>query len=364
MSWVDILLVVVRVLIGCWLLWSIHILVPGNDRTDLRGVSVVVPARDEESSLPDLLASLPADIEVVVVDDHSTDATAGVAAGGGARIVESRPLPDGWTGKAWACAQGAEAATGSTLVFVDADVAFEPGGFEAVVAALDDCGGLVSVQPFHEPGRPVERLASIFNIIGFAGTDAASPLGWWRGTRGAFGPVLATRRIDHRRVGGHEAIRASVVDDVALAARYRDAGLPVTVMGGRGSAGFRMYPEGFGQLVEGFTKNMAAGATAIRRITTALIVAWTTLLVQASVAPVRAVLAGDRADVIAAGVVYLVVAAQYWWMARRLGRFGPGVAIAFPVSIALFLVVFTASVAATVTGSVSWRGRRVSTRSR
>ena len=365
MSVLDLVLVLVRLGFGCWLLWSVRAPAATSRPVDRSSVSVIVPARDEERSLPSLLGSLPEGLEVVVVDDGSTDATATVAAQAGARVVPAGALPEGWVGKTWACARGAEIASGDTFVFVDADVCFADGGFDAVLAERRRTGGLVSVQPHHVPQRPVEQLAQLFNIVGFAGTDAGTPLGRRRGTRGAFGPVLATSRADYQRSGGHGSVRSAVVEDVALSDRYRAAGLGVRILAGGEAVRFRMYPDGLGQLVEGFTKNMAGGLASVRRSTAALVVLWATLLVQASVAPVRALLdagSGQATTVAAALALYCVVAAQVWWMGRRVGRFAPWVSVLFPVSTALFLFVFARSVAATLRGSVSWRGRRVSTR--
>ncbi len=369
MNVVEAFLVLVRLAIGCWLLWSVprlHGCRAGNgpaiDPTDLGRVSVVIPARDEEGSLPRLLRSLADGPEVIVVDDHSSDGTPLLAALDGARVIPSEPLPEGWTGKSWACEQGAAAAVGDTLVFVDADVRFADGGLDSVAAMVHGTGGLVSVQPFHCPERPAEHLGAIFNIVAFAGTDAATPLGRTRGVRGAFGPVLATSRSDYEAVGRHASVRASLVDDVDLAARYRMRSLPVTILGGGDAASFRMYPQGLGQLVEGFTKNLAAGVRRVRPATTVLVLAWLTVLVQASVAPARTLIAGDEAGLAVAIGLYAVVALQFWWMARRLGRFGGWVAATFPLSVALFFGVFAGSVVSTVRGSVSWRGRRVSTR--
>jgi 4,4'-diaponeurosporenoate glycosyltransferase len=80
-------------------------------------MSVIVPARDEERSLPRLLRSLAGQtmppLEVIVVDDHSRDDTAARAAAAGARVLSSAPLPDGWTGKTWACHQGAAVKLGA-----------------------------------------------------------------------------------------------------------------------------------------------------------------------------------------------------------------------------------------------------------
>lgn len=371
MSVLDASLIILRLAIGFWLLWSVRFVraVDHGRATageGYRDVQVVVPARDEEQSLPRLLASLPVGVDVVVVDDHSSDRTAEVARAAGATVVSAAPLPDGWAGKPWACAQAVEAlgasSTDADLVFVDADVRFGRGGFEAVVEHLGRRGGLISVQPSHRPERAVEHLAMVFNIVAFAATDAGTPLGRRRGGRGAFGPVLATARSDYDSVGGHAAVRGEVVEDVALAERYRDAGHEVTVLAGGDAVAFRMYPEGFGQLVEGFTKNLAAGAGAVRKVTVALVVAWSTLLVQAAVAPVRAVAAGDGWALAVAAVVYVAVAAQCWWMARRVGRFAWWAAAAFPVCTAMFLAVFARSLWAAMRGEVSWRGRRIGTR--
>lgn len=360
MSALDVGLVVLRLAIGCWLLWSLPRLVRLGSAVAGR-VSVVVPARNEAAQLPRLLRSLSGSgAEVVVVDDDSGDGTPSVARTHGATVVSSAPLPEGWTGKAWACAVGAGAASHDVLVFVDADVRFAEGALGRVAASLDERGGLVSVQPHHVPGSTVEHLAALFNVVAVAATDVATPIGRRHGARGAFGPVLACRRSDLEAVGGHAVVKGSVVDDVALADAFRAHGLPVHVVLGGDDVSFRMYPLGLGQLVEGFTKNLAAGAGSVRRSTIWLVVAWLTLLVQAAATPVRAVL-GQGSPAVAAAL-YAVVAAHVWWMARRVGRFGPLTALAFPLLLALFLGVFVRSVVATARGSVSWRGRRLATR--
>src|SRR4051812_20655235 len=102
--------VVLRLAAGAALLWRI----PRPPAAPSHGpCAIVIPARNEARMLPALLESLRTEIrpgdQLIVVDDDSSDDTAGVASRGGATVVTAPPLPDGWTGKAWACATGVRA---------------------------------------------------------------------------------------------------------------------------------------------------------------------------------------------------------------------------------------------------------------
>jgi 4,4'-diaponeurosporenoate glycosyltransferase len=355
----DLTAFVVLWALGWLLLWR----VPTPDGALAAGgrpaVSVVVPARDEASNLGALLASLVPQLragdELVVVDDHSSDATAAVAAAGGARVVEAPPLPEGWAGKQWACHTGALLAGTGVLVLLDADTRLEPGGLDRI-AALGDRPGLTSLQPYHLVPRAAERLAALFNVVAMMGTGAFTVAGRRVAPRAAFGPCLATPVADYRAVGGHAAGRASVLDDVALAAAYRAGGLPVRVLGGRGTIAFRMYPSGLSQLVDGFTKNLASAAGAIPPALTLAVSGW----LAACAAP--AVLA-TRVPAVVAVACYLAVALQLHAHLRRLGSFGPVVALAYPVALAVFVAVCARSLVLTAgRGRVTWKGRSLRTR--
>ena len=353
-----------RWLTGLWLLWRIPRCRPGS--APAGAAAVVVPARNEEATLPQLLASLaaqqPAPAEVVVVDDASTDATASVARRAGARLVACDPLPAGWTGKSWACWTGATATTAPTLVFLDADTELAPGGLARLVAEHDRRGGLVSVQPFHIVRRPYERLSALFNVVAMMGVDAFSAPGRRRTPRGAFGPCLVTGRGEYLAAGGHEAVRAEIVEDVALARRYRSLGRPVTCLGGRGTVSFRMYPGGLAQLVEGWSKNFATGAGAARPTTLALVSVWVSGCISAGWYLGSALAGRGAVGLAAAAAVYVAYAGQLAWMLARVGRFGAATPLLFPLPLAFFLAVFARSLVLTnVRGEVRWRGRAVPT---
>lgn len=339
---------VARWAIAWVLLW--HVPTPQRVRSTARTdrPAVVVPARDEADNLARLLPSLEGvDADVLVVDDHSSDGTGAVARALGAVVVEPGPLPDEWTGKAWACAAGAAAASADAerLVFLDADVVVEPGGLDRVLGEHDAAGGLLSVQPWHAPERPYEQLSAFFNLIAPMSVDAFTPLGRRVQPTGAFGPCLVVDRADYEAAGGHgaPAVRGAVLDDVALSTSL---GLPVTVLGGRGSLRFRMYPDGLRSLVEGWTKNFAGGAAGTRPLTLLLVLVWMSGLLTAWRSPL----------LYAAYVVQLAV------LFRRVGRFSPLTALLYPIPLVFFLGVFVRSLVLTfVRRQVRWRGRTLGT---
>jgi len=181
---------VLFLLIGVFLMWDVRSVTRhrrkghDSDRPDRLKVSVIIPARNEAQRIAPLLKSLTRQSapphEVLVVDDESVDDTAAIARGLGATVIAGQALPEGWSGKPWACWQGVQQSTGDALLFLDADTWLEPAGLESLSGALRDKGGLVTVQPYHVTVKAYEQLSAIFNIVVAAGMNAFTPLSrWW-----------------------------------------------------------------------------------------------------------------------------------------------------------------------------------------
>jgi glycosyltransferase involved in cell wall biosynthesis len=241
---------------------------PPPRRTPL--VSLLVPARDEEENLRELLPVLSRvdypKLEVMVLDDHSTDGTAAVvrehAAGDGrVRLLTGAPLPPGWLGKNWACHQLAAAAAGEVLVFCDADVTPAAAAVRQSVGLLEhDAVDVATAIPRQRFGGWIER--AVIPLVVQLPVLALLPMRRVARSRSprlsmANGQWLVFARDAYRRCGGHAAVRAEVLEDVALGRRAKAAGLRLLPALATGSLEVRMY-RGAAALRGGFGKNLYA----------------------------------------------------------------------------------------------------------
>lgn len=357
-------LVIVAWLLGWVLLWRLPLLTrtAAPDLSENRTVSVVIPARNEADRLPALLKSLrrqtyPPD-EVVVVDDHSCDATAKVAVAAGITVVPAPELPEGWLGKTWACSEGVKATTGGILIFLDADVTLAPDALASLLATWSQQGGLLSVQPHHVICRPAESISLPFNLVALMGIGVGSVVpprqGW-----AAAGPCLVTSRTDYLEVGGHRSVRNEVAEDLALARRYTAAAKPVRCFAGRDLVQFRMYRT-LGAAVEGWRKNLATGARSMPRLRAITVAIWVTGMLVA--AGMLTDLVGPARVAVPAAITYVAVTVQFAVLGRQVGRFGSA-ALVWPVLLAGFVAVFAWSAVSTfLSRRVRWSGRTVQIR--
>ena len=330
-------------------------------------VSIIIPARNEALRLPPLLQSLnQQDIrphELIVVDDHSTDDTAKIARAAGAAVIQSGQLDGFWIGKSRACWSGAHAATGDWLLFLDADTKLDqPDSLRRLLATFRSLGGRgsLSFQPFHTVVHYYESLSAIFNIIVMAGMNVFTPWGERFRSTGLFGPCLICMRDDYFAVGGHEAIRGSVMDDLALGDSFHRAGLPVHCFGGRELISFRMYPEGIRQQFEGWTKNFSSAATTINPLVFAMIVCWICGGFSIMTLPISAIRESNPVWIPICIAAYIAYALLLVWLARRTGHFHAFLLVLFPIQLIYFTLLFAWSLYLTkIRHSVSWRGRKI-----
>ena len=330
-------------------------------------LSIIVPARNEERNLPNLFGSLAeqdlSPTEVIVVDDNSTDSTAQMARDAGARVFPSKPLPAGWRGKTWACLQGAEAAVGEVLLFVDADTFFESGGLRRIVDTYLEKTGVMSVGAYHEVKCKYEELSAFFNLIMTAGTGAFTILRQKLQPTGLFGQFLMLDRDTYFKCGGHASVKDKILENFYLAEVFRRSGTPMRCYGGKGAFSMRMYPEGLRDLIQGWSKAFAAGAAQTPLPILLMIIAWIAGGCTSVILLLIAAFAGSLSALMLSGILYLLFAVQIWLMLTRVGSFRFCTALLYPIPLLFYLAVFTrSSLLVAFKKKVWWKGRQMDAR--
>lgn len=371
---------------GTWLLWCALSIAwalgirsmafleprPGADGGH-GGVSVVIPARNEASVLPAALASVLAqdlpDLRVMVVDDRSDDGTAAVAAAvgaGDARLVVDRVelLPPGWLGKTNAMASGAARTVGRWLLFTDADVCFAPGAVAAAVSyaerrQLDH----LAVLPRFIARTPL--LTSFVTSFALLFTFLTRP---WRAREPhsrasiGIGAFALVRRTAYEAVGGHEAVRMRVDDDLSLGRVLKRAGFRQEAAFGPALVAVEWYPD-LRSAVHGLEKNAFAGlGFSTWRVTGVVLALLVTNVAPFVLLPIATVASGFegawRWAAIGNALVVFTVALGYALSARRFGhrtRSWPY----HPVGVVLLCwAVVVSAFKALRHGEIEWRGTR------
>jgi hypothetical protein len=228
-------------------------------------ISAIIPARNEEASIAravESVATQPEVAEIIVVNDQSIDQTGSILADLAARIpklrlLNTKELPSGWTGKNHAVSLGAAEAKEDWLLFTDADTCHLPGSAaRALGAAAEHEAALISFSPEQE-------LASFWE-------RSVIPVVYWRLSQrysfarvnepklpdaAANGQYLMVRREAYMAAGGHQAVANEILEDVALARNVKQRGYKIFFAAGQGIVRTRMY-RSFGALWQGWTKNL------------------------------------------------------------------------------------------------------------
>ncbi len=325
-------------------------------------VSVVMPARDEERGIRAAIASLATQdypqLEIVVVDDQSSDGTAAearAAATARVQVLDGRPLPSGWVGKSWACHQGFETARGEWLLFTDADVRHAPDTIGRVLAlAQRERAAGVTLLPVLETAGLAEQtvqpaaavLIRSFVAPGLLVRSPRVPVAI------AAGGFILVSRAAYETVGGHAAMRHELVDDQMLAVRLKRAGTPLLLAGSAGRVRVRMYV-GARETLRGWRKNTSAGLGGSVAVAAVLAGAGAA----SALAPVVAVVRGPRLAGALGLSLQLAARAASNEVCPTPRRAWP----LFPAGALTLSILSLLSSVDRLRGGVVWRGRRYGT---
>ena len=334
-------------------------------------ISLLLPMRDEEPRARACLVAALTQVgvphlEVIVLDDGSTDDTARVVRDVMAEHPEvdtrllvspDAPLPHGWLGKPWASERLAAESCGDVLVFVDADVVLAPHAVAAAVALLRDMGAdLISPYPRQLANGPLPRLVQpllqwswLTTVPLRASETSARP-----SLSVANGQFLVVDAAAYRRAGGFAAVRSEVLDDVALLRAVKRSGGRGTVVDGTHLATCRMYDTG-PELVAGYTKSLwsalgspAGSAAAVGALALAYVIP-----------PLAALVAPSRPARLIGLAGYAAAVGGRVAVARATGQRVLPDALAHPASVVALASLTAMSWVRLRRGELTWKGRGV-----
>lgn len=337
----------------------------------LPSVSVLIPARNEagniEACVTAFLSQEYPHFEVLVLNDHSTDGTMEIltrlaSQNPRLRVLEGLPLPAGWHGKHWACHQLSRAATGELILFTDADTRHGSTTLrDSVSALLAEKADLVTAFPREEVVSWGERL--IVPVIGF-GIISFLPIYLvrhlkWPTLSVTIGQFMLFRREAYKAIGGYESVRNHLVDDVSLGRLILAHDYQWRLMDGTGHVTCRMH-HNFSEAVEGFTKNAFAFFD-YRLLPFFTILA---LLIFVFIKPLWALLTWNLG---AQGVSFppnlagiaVLESLLLWWIAYRRFKIPSYLVLLYPFSLILIILIALRSVVLTLTGSATWKDRKL-----
>jgi chlorobactene glucosyltransferase len=331
-------------------------------------VSVVIAARNEEEDLPPTLDALLAqdypNLEIVVVEDGSTDRTREVIDARAPRVrrVDPTALPEGWAGKNWACWTGAHATTGEWLLFLDADVRTHPATVRTTMDWAEREGAdLTTIGPRVEMKGFWERVVLPF-YVQIVLTYFRAPHVNRPHSRAAManGQYWLVRRTTYEALGGHEAVAPVVLEDVAIARRFRAAGRRLRVAWAPALAQTRMY-RNREEMFEGLLKNVYGAEFSALRQVGFLAGLIGLFLLPLGLLPLGIAL--GNVDLAAlGGVLYLALFGKHAAFTRAIGG-SAAYGLLYPLAVAFYIdLVATSLIRGVRKQPVAWKGRNYSVR--
>jgi chlorobactene glucosyltransferase len=332
-------------------------------------VSILIPARDEAENIEHCVRSCLVqdypDFEVIVLDDHSTDQTWSIlkrlaAADGRLKIMQGQPLPKGWLGKFWACNQLGQAATGELLLFIDADVWFQPQALTNAVSALQtDEADLLAVIPREVVGSWAERLTVAilnFAMLWVYPYPLAARVSWPFMVI-ANGQFMLFRRKAYHQIGGYEAMRNKTVDDIPLARNLKAYGLRWRLANGVNRVFCRMY-HGLAETWFGFSKGVFPSFDYNLFLFLPAILGLAIIFLEPLGLRLLSLVGYNLpSDVLILLDVSIVLAMMLWGIFYAWLKISPYAAVFYPAAVVLAVAIGVNSIYVAFAGQNQWKGR-------
>ena len=369
----QVALTVVLLVVGLNLIANLRMVEKATpSRVNLAGlelVSVLVPARNEAHNIRRCLESLLTQkyplMEVLVLDDGSTDETPDIVAEMARRdprlrLIPGQPLPAGWMGKNFACHQLAQEARGRWLLFTDADTVHHPETLPwALTAAKENQADLVTLIPravTHTFGEQLLLPIIPFGVLACFPLALGARLGIPALTM-AIGPFMLFRREGYERIGGHAAVRGEIAEDVVLARRVRRHDGRVILLDGVEHVDVHFY-QGFWESWHGLAKSAFAALEYRLLPTVAMLVFYGFLFLWPPLLLYRGLLLGQLGEpALRLALFQVFLNSGLWYAVAVRSRLPRIIALLHPLTVLLVILITLDSIWMSIWGGIGWKER-------
>ncbi|MGD1817775.1 MAG: glycosyltransferase [Pleomorphochaeta sp.] len=353
--------IIIGFIISFFLFYKFPIL-PRNNKKLKYNISIVIPARNEENNIDNLLCDLKNQDciinEILCVDDNSTDKTSEIIKKHNVKYIFIDEVKKGWRGKNWACQIGGQNATGDLLIFIDADVRLDKNAISSLVSAYDKNRNPISVQPYHIVKKQYEMFSFFFNLIQICSTSLS--IFRAKKTVGFYGPVFLVQKDMFLKLGGYEGVKDKVVEDLHLGKLYKNNNIDIELFLGGDLIKFRMYPKGIAQLIEGWSKNFSQASFAIDLKLFLMIFFWVGYLGSLPIEMGIALSLKSTSFLIGSFILYIITVIKLNNDIKKIGSYPIYVSILFPFYLLIFFLIFVYSLFSTfLFRNTTWKGRKL-----
>lgn len=328
-------------------------------------ISVIIPARNEEINIKNLLDSLKIQTvlpkEIIVVNDKSEDNTRLITAEyENVKIVDIYTYDKNWTGKNYACYKGAQNAKYETLLFLDADLTLESTAIETLINNFEK-ENVLSVLPYHNIEKYYETLSMFFNLISIAAVGICFPIK--DKTIGLFGTLIMLNKDLYFSFGGHEKVKDKIIEDYELGELLRKNNIKRDMFLGYGFIEYRMYKGGIKDLIWGWSKNFSSAALKTPLPYFAIVLIWISGYYEVSIEMIKNIILFFQGNItfdvlIPYLLVYLFASIVLYIKTKKIGSFSVLSCLFYIIPLTGFTLIFIFSIILKlIVKRVKWKNR-------
>lgn len=327
-------------------------------------VSVIVPLRNEEKNVDNLLEKLLNqtydNYEIICVDDNSQDKTYEKLSIYPVNLIKAPNKPMDWNGKSWALLHGTKEAKGDLLLFVDADVSLGSNTITNLVNEYLKEKMVISIMPYHKTKLFYEQFSFFFNYLQYA----ANGMGFNtdRYNLGLYGPIILISKETYKNIGTHKVVKSSIIEDLEFGIKLHEDGYKFKLFMGNDDISYRMYPDGFLKLFQGWCKNQASAFIRIKPLIIILVAIIIGMYIKIPGVLVKALVLGCFKDAIIYAFMYLVLIIALYGTSKHIGNYKWYVYLFYPIYLTFYIYVFVCSLLKKLFKiPVVWKGRKIDT---